>query len=457
MCIPTHDRGGKVKISSRPSLEGLEGFDPKLEYPERPGMKYMKDPVTKKDNTQKEMGVISNLITDMTLGGASDDELARAVRHSMVVIDAGKHKLDYKQSEIDNNIAELKKLYQVKFDENGNPHYGGASTIISRSKGEVSIDKTQGTPRINLKDKPWYDPSRPEGSLIYKKADDLYYPVKMYNKDTGEMTLRTTTGKKITYNVADKTASDLYNPIKRVNKDTGEVTYTDKTGTISYKLAKKHQKSTRMAETDDAYTLVSTARHPMELVYADYANSMKALANHARMEIAATGKIKYSSSAKATYQAEVDSLTSKLNEALKNAVREREAQRRANVEVEEKKLINPNMKPGDIKKASQQAITKYRGEVGSVSRRKRNIDITDREWEAIQAGAISETVLKKILNNTDTDKLRERATPRTTVTINQAKINRIKALRSSNYTIGQISEKLGIPASTVSKYLKGVS
>ena len=51
------------------------------------------------------MGKISNLITDMTLLGASEDKLARAVRHSMVVIDDEKHHLDYKQSEKDNNIA----------------------------------------------------------------------------------------------------------------------------------------------------------------------------------------------------------------------------------------------------------------------------------------------------------------------------------------------------------------
>lgn len=45
------------------------------------------------------MGVISNLITDMTLRGADEKELARAVKHSMVVIDAEKHGLDYKRSE----------------------------------------------------------------------------------------------------------------------------------------------------------------------------------------------------------------------------------------------------------------------------------------------------------------------------------------------------------------------
>lgn len=64
-------------------------------------------------NTQKHTEDISNLITDMASAGASDSEIARAVRHSLVIIDAEKHKLDYKQSEIDNGISELKKKYQT--------------------------------------------------------------------------------------------------------------------------------------------------------------------------------------------------------------------------------------------------------------------------------------------------------------------------------------------------------
>lgn len=417
MCIPTHDKGGKVKIASTPPLKGLEGFDPKLEYPERPGMKYMKDPVTGKDSTQMQMGVISNLITDMTLAGASQDELARAVRHSMVVIDAGKHKLDYKQSEIDNNIIALKKKYQPKYDEDGNlKGYGGASTLLSRSKGEKTVDKRQGSPKINSKYKangelnPDYDPTKPEGSLIYKKADDLYYEV------------------------------------TKTNKRTGETTTVTKTRT---------QKSTNMAETDDPYSLVSNARHPMELIYADYASSMKSLANKARLERINTGKIAYSKTAKTTYQAEVSSLAVKLNDALLNTGRERAAQRMANAEVNRKKADDPTMKAKDIKKASQQALSKFRTEMGSISRRDRSIKITDREWEAIQAGAISENQLIKILNNTDISDLRQRATPRATTTLSQAKVNRIKALNSSNYSLSEIADALGVSTSTVSKYLKG--
>ena len=195
----------------------------------------------------------------------------------------------------------------------------------------------------------------------------------------------------------------------------------------------------------------------MEIIYADYANTMKSLANKSRMEVINTGKIAYSATAKKTYQKEVDDLMDKLNTALLNAPREREAQRRANAEVQAKQAADPSMKPGDVKKAKQQALTKYRQEVNAVARSKRAIQITDREWEAIQAGAISESNLKKILDNTDVDSLRERATPRASTTLNQAKINRIKSMSASNFTLNEIANKLGVSTTTVAKYLKGVN
>lgn len=414
MCIPTHDKGGKVKIISTPPLKGLEGFDPKTSYPERKGMKYMKDPITGKDSTQMQMGVISNLITDMTLKGATQDELARAVRHSMVVIDAGKHKLDYKQSEIDNNISALKKKYQTTVDADGKIHTGGASTLLSRSKGEQSVLKRQGSPKVNQKGKAWYDPNKPEGSLVYQVADDVAYEVPKVNKRTGEVTVQT-----------------------------------------KYRT----QRSTRMAETDDARSLISDANTPMEKLYADYANNMKTLANKARMEAVNSGKIAYSKTARQTYSEEVKSLDEKLRVALMNAPRERQAQlltsAEVNAKIQKAKSEGKELKKDEVKKASQQALTKYRTGVNSVSRKDRSIKITDREWDAIQAGAVSENVLKKILNNADIDELRQRATPKATTTLSQAKINRIKAYSNSNYTIGEIAKKLGVSVSTVSNYLKG--
>lgn len=408
MCIPT---GGKVKITSTKPLKGLEGFDPKAQYgPDTYAGRDVR--LMTKKATQTQMGVISNLITDMTILGAPPDELARAVRHSMVVIDAAKHKLDYKQSEVDNNIKALKEKWQRSVDADGNVKIGGASTILSRAKGETSVDKRQGTPKVNIKGKSWYDPNKPEGALIYKTGDDIEYQV------------------------------------TKVNKRTGEIITTTK---------RQQQKSTRMAETDDAYTLVSDTRHPMEMLYADYANSMKALGNKARKEMVSTGKIEYSATAKKTYQEEVNSLNKKLNEALLNTTKERQAQRLANAEVQNKVKNNPDMDNTDIKKASQQALTKYRSEVGSVSRRERSIKIEDREWEAIQAGAVSESTLIKILNNSDADVLREKAMPRRSNSLSSSQVNRAKSLAASNYTLSEIAKKLGVSTSTVSKYLKGVN
>ena len=467
MCIPTHDRMGKVKIINKPPLKDLEGFDPKGAYgphnskPDangeihyyREGREYR---IMSKQHTQLQMGMASNLITDMTLAGAPDEDIAKAVRHSMVVIDAAKHKLDYKQSELDNNIAALRKEYQPKFDADGNViGGGGASTILSRAKGETSVLKRQGTPKINKKGEDWYDPDLPEGAYIHKQADDLYYPVRKYNKDTGRMKISTSDGKTIEYDVRDKEASERYSPVKRIDPDTNDVYYTDKSGTIRYKVATKKQQSTRMAETDDANTLVSEARHPMELIYADYANSMKSLANKARKEMVYTGKIEYSKTAADTYRNEVRSLDEKVRIATLNRPRERDAQRKANAEVARKKENDPSLTAKDIKKLKQQELTKARNEVGAIARKDRSIKISDREWEAIQAGAISESKLKNILNNSDTDSLRERAMPRASNNLSQAKINKIQAMNNSNYSLAEIAKACGCSTSTVSDYLKG--
>lgn len=386
MVIPTHN--GKTTISTKSELKELKGFDPKMAYPEKPGMKYMR-------NTQTEMGKISNLITDMTLLGANDQELARAVKHSMVVIDAEKHKLNYKQSEIDNGIASLKKKYQGHYDENGK-YKEGAGTIISRAKSQQSVLKRQGSPIIDPK----------TGKQSWKVADDLTYEKKVIDKKTGEVT---------------------------------------------YKTITRTQKSTKMFETDDAMTLVSKAKNPTEIAYAEYANSMKALGNQARKAMVSTKDTPYSPSARATYQAQVDSLEAKLNIALKNAPKERQAQTMANAVVQAKKKDNPDMTNKEIKKAGQQALDQARRKVGA---KKELIEITDKEWEAIQAGAISTNKLQKILDNADMDKVKQLATPRKNNSLTPQNISRINSLRSNGYTTSEIADKLGISTSTVIKAIK---
>ena len=458
MCIPTNY--GNVTIKSKPYLKELKGFDAKAEYGtyagengDRYNFNGDKIRVMTKRDTQREMGVISNLITDMTLsGGATDEEMARAVKHSMVVIDAEKHKLDWKRSEAENNIAELKRKYQRTVLPDGSIKTGGAATIISKAKSTERVPKRRGQAVID----------KETGAKSYKlaNADDLYYVEREYDKKTGIVTLRTTAGKKIQYDSKDPVATEKYKPIRKFNDD-GTVYYTNKDGDISYRWRVRTQDSTKMAETDDARTLVSASQHPMELIYADYANSMKALANRARKEMISTGNLEHNPAATKTYKAEVDSLMAKLNEAEKNSVRERQAIRLANAEVKAKQqaaeAAGKEMEKGDVRKASQKAMTKYREEVGAVSRRDRNIKITDREWEAIQSGAISENKLKRILANADIDELRQRATPRDSKAISVGQANRIKSMSASgNYTISEIAKQLGLSPTTVKKYLKGV-
>lgn len=155
--IPT---GGKVNIKSTPALKGLEDFEPKVKYSTegKTGIKLM----TKK-GTQMEMGKVSNLINDMNLKGAGEEELTKAVRHSMVVIDAAKHKLDYKQSEVDNDIAYLRKKWQGYTDEEGKEH-GGASTLLSRRKQDVRVPETKGSGYID----------KETGKMVYKETGRTY-------------------------------------------------------------------------------------------------------------------------------------------------------------------------------------------------------------------------------------------------------------------------------------------
>lgn len=375
LVIPVSD---KIKIAHKKPLEGLVGFDPKIEYKGYPGMK-----VITPDYKQIQMGVVSNLITDMTLQGAPDSELVRAVKHSMVIIDAEKHELDYRRSYKENGIEELKKTYQPT---------GGASTLISRSKSPATVEERK----------------------IFSIDRDT-------DPETGEKKYRLT-GRE----------------------------YTDKNGVK--KIAT--QDSSKMAETSDARKLISVADTPAERAYADYANKLKALANTARKEYLATPAAPYSKSAEQTYSEEVSSIKAKLNNALKNAPRERQAQITANTVIKMKKKDNPDMDKGEEKKLRQQALSAARTRMGA-SRRNVQVNLTDREWTAIQAGAISNNLLTRVLDNADMDKVREMAMPKNQQTISSGKEARIKSMMRSGYTAAQIADAVGVSVSTVNKYSKG--
>ena len=393
MVIPL---GDKVQITSTPPLEGLKGFDAKVEYGGKPEGSYKR---MTKHQTQIEMGKSTNLITDMTIKGATAEELTKATKHALVVIDAEKHGLDWRQSEKDNDILALKKKYQGTYDEQGKLHTS-AATLLTRAANETNVVRRQGQPKID----------KETGRLVYKEVDEPTYEKKFYD-------------------------------------DNGNV--------IKTKTMTKTQKSTQMAEAKDARELLSGDYHEgtrKEKLYADYANKLKTFANNARLEYLATGKIEKNPTAAKTYKAEVENLDRQLDAALRNAPRETAAQLMANSIVAAKKEANPDMTKKEIKKAQQMALTEARTRTGA---RRTTIDISEREWEAIQAGAISETQLNKILNHTDSEKLKALATPRTSNKLPQSKINLIKSYEKVGYTNSAIAEALGISPSTVSNVLSG--
>lgn len=416
LVIPTANQ----KLKSSPALRGLENFDPKESYGKLPdGYPEVGKSRSKGGdgfNTQQQMGVISNLITDMTIKKAPDEELARAVRHSMVVIDAEKHQLNWRQSEIDNNIAELKNIYQAK-DDPSKPG-GGASTLLSRAKSEQRVNK------------------RREITDVSKMTDEerqAWAAGKKVYRDTGELALKKVEVK----DPAAMTAKE------RERYNAGETVFryveSDKPKTVA---------STKMAEADDARKLSSG--QIMEEIYADHANRLKALGNEARKEARTTPNSKYDPQAAKVYAPEVDSLTAKLNTALKNKPYERKAQTLANIMVEAKKADNPDMDYDEIKKITAQCLNQARNTVGA-DKKSVYVDITPKEWEAIQAHAISSSKVQQILANTDEEKFKQMATPRTVRTLSDADTSRMKALyESGKYTLSEIADRFGVSPSFVS-------
>lgn len=381
MAIPVTD---KVNIKSTRALKALEGFDPKTAYAVPEG-----NPnnvrLMKKEEKQREMGVISNLITDMTLRGADEDELARAVKHSMVVIDAEKHKLDYKRSERENGIPELKQKWQIRVDEEGATHYGGASTLLSRRKQTVRVPERRGSVRVD--------------------------------KETGEY----------------------------IYKESGR-TFTDpKTG----KERKAEDTVSLISETKDARTLSSGTIQ--ENLYADFSNKLKAMANQARKEAANMKGIQRNPEAAKTYAPEVASLKEKYNNMVANKPKERKAMLIANANIKAKiqeQGLDPTIDKKEIKKISSVEMQRARDSVGA-SGRKSKVTFTDREWEAVQAGAISDNMLTKFLNSSDSDEIVKRAMPKNVTVMTSAKMSKANAMLRSGYSYAEIAKACGVPESTV--------
>ncbi len=372
LVVPNNQR----KIKTAPALEGLKGFDPKASYPPYEGMPQMSS-----RTKGVQMGMISNLIADMHVRGATWPEIAAAVRHSMVVIDAEKHNLNYRQSAIDNGISNLKLKYQGAKN-------AGAKTLISRSGTSSTVRVAERNPR-----------SMANGGPI--------------DKATG----------------------------KRVFEETG-VTYVDQNG----KLVKKTTEVTRLGNVDDAHELSSGT--PIEKIYGDHSNRLKKLANDARKEMVSTESIPYSPEARVKYADQVKRLDAALNLALRNSPLERQAQVVANALFETKRQSYPNMDKAEIKKLRAQALNTARQRTGA---KKQRIKISDDEWAAIQAGAIRTNKLTQILANTDLEKVKELATPKTKLLLDTAKTAKAKKLLASGYTMAQVADALGVSVSTLKR------
>lgn len=367
MVIPNNKNG----IKTSRSLKELKNFDTNKYASSDPKI-LKRDSKGNWPEKQRKMGEVSNLITDMTLKGASQSEIARAVKHSMVVIDAEKHNLDYKRSERENDIPSLKKKYQDHFDVISGKIKNGASTLISRSKTEHRTLEY------------WEKARTPE----------------------------------------ELAANPRLKPTIKKSK------------TVSTDHVVEMVK--------DAKTLGSGT--PIENMYGDYINALGKMRDKANKVVDSTPNMTTNKEAKLKYKSQVESLQNKLDLALSNSPRERQAQLIANKVIAEKR--DPDMQKDQLKKLKQQAIAAARVRTGADGASSR-ITIEPDEWKAIQSGAVSTKMLTDIIRFSDSDRLKQLATPKKEDAISLSKANRAKGMLKNGRTYAEVAEALGVSVSTV--------
>ena len=396
-------------------------------------VRYKRDPNSnvKKMTAQEkgmQMGLVSNLITDMTLKGAPASEIARAVKYSMVVIDAEKHDLDFRRAFDDNNIRQLYMKWQGKAG-------GGGSTLISqassekdvpyRKAGERRTDPKTGKSRVF-----YIDPVT--GERLWTETGRTYSRQKLVDRKGPD-------GKPV---IDPKTGRHIKDPV------------LDENGKPIWEKAPSMIKSQKMYEAKDASELYSVDANGhktgtlMERVYGAYANEMKALARQARLEASHIQGQKVNPAARKLYATEVHDLDIALAKAKENSPLERKAQMLASKFFAMKKADNPDLEydKDKRKKAQAQCLEEARYRVHA---KKTNIEISDRQWDAIQAGAISNQKLEEILKNTDVDALKKRALPKTPKGLPPEKISTAKLRLDRGYSPAEVAKSLGISVSTL--------
>ena len=406
LVIPTKG----VNIKNDKPLTDLDGFDPREKY-KKSDDQIKTGPTAKGGDgfmTNHQMGRVTNLLSDMSILGADEQDIAMVVKHALVVIDAEKHNLDWAQSEKDNHIQELKKKYRGAANK-------GGSTFITRGGSEMNVPE-----RVEL---------------------------------TGPTTVKTNpyTHEKTVYKMTPDEL-EMYNQGKKVYRETGR-TYVDKK-TGKTKLAT--ESVNRVEYYDDAHDVVQ-GRKPylIEEVYIQHANKLKRLGEEARAEARHTGAAVFNKEAYKVYKEQVKSLEDKLDLAKLNVPRERQANRIANKNVDIYIKANPDLANKDDKSA-QDKVKKIRHReieaARSVTGAKRNpIEITPKEWEAIDAGALTDTKISAILNYTDKNRAKDLATGHARTGLSDAKVSRARQLLNQGWTWAQVASELGVAPSTLRK------
>lgn len=407
--IPTYTPDGKPinKIKVEKAIKELMDFDPnsfERQYDENGNPDNSWKRITK-TYQNKMMGVATNLLTDMKVQGAETEEIIRAVKFCYVIIDSEKHDLNWQLAKKVYGIDDLRKKYQGHRNEKTHRWNYGASTIITRAKSETRVDV--------------YNEISPDKNTGEKRYQDTPAMRAEWHKDEN-----------------GKTVIDGYVP---------------KTRTVPL-----------MSTVSDARELMSGPNHvgnEKERLYADFANSMKALANEVRREMVNTKGIERDPDAAKKYAEQVASLNEKLARANANTPKERLATIIYNNIVKTKRAEiyaeYPNISKTDLnkemKKVRRLAATYSRNLVGA---KKEKVDITDKEWEAIQAHAISHSKLLEILKNADADKVKQRAMPKDLEYLTESQKAKIKALAASNknLTNAEIAKIIGCSASSVVRY-----
>lgn len=418
----------RVKITNKAQYKGLIGFSTQDAFPGYPGMKDM-------TSRQKgiEMGVASNLITDMTIKGAKDEELERALKYSMVVIDAEKHHLNWRGAEEQLCIQALKDKYQQKdgrFDTR-------ASTLLSRSTTEDRSIKER-------KLKPFFKMT-PEEKERWQNGEQIWEntgkKLRDYDK-TYPRRAMTREEKKIADSGDQAAIRELHRKM-----------WEDGRAQDVFKDAK--MKPTEMGYLYDPISLTSTAdaktARPIERIYAEHMYGMQDLARRARKEARSLDKFEKDRDAAEKYKREVEQINAAIREAEKNAPLERLAQIRANIRYNKWYYDHPGEDKDHQKRQKGIELDNARRAVGA---KKKTIGsdenpLTPKMWEAIQAHAVTENVLTKLIKNADKDVVKKYAMPKTQKGLSPEKLARAKLLLSRGYKREEICDQLDISERTL--------